>query len=428
MKAKLMVVDDEPEVLNSLKRLLRAHFDLHLFLDAGEALEFLAHTHCHIIMSDMKMPKMNGCEFLTKAVAISPNSKTIVLTGHADIDEAKQVVNNAKISRYFTKPWKNKELLSELIELVNIYNEELLHKKKINLLVGSHSELSLAKQSMNHIIQDMLDDHLETNKRNERLSLINSEMIEFSVRLISLLLEDETGHNSRVAQQAKLIAQSMGLSKKEQKVIYLSGLYYSIGMISIPQHLRKLTIEKMTYSDRKQWMSFVQDSAKILTKIQLLKPTSHIIAHIFEHVDGSGLPDKLQNEEIPIGSKILALVIHYDRLLMGKVYQTPLSQEQAFSKLPPLIGKVFDSKVFVHLKKIFEQPGLKQFEYAINIEKLEENMVASQDIYNQNNQKLLAKNISITNVMIDSLMRYQENVGHPVIVYINSYKESEHEK
>lgn len=428
MKAKLMIVDDEPEVLNALKRVLRTHFDLHLFLDAGEALEFLAHTHCHIIMSDMKMPKMNGCEFLTQAVAISPNSKTIVLTGHADIDEAKEVVNNAKISRYFTKPWKNKELLSELIDLVNLYNEELQYKKKINFLVGSHSELSVAKQSMNHIIQDMLDDHLETSKKNERLSQINTEMVEFSVRLISLLLEDETGHNSRIAQQAKLIAQSMELSDKEQKVIYLSGLYYSIGMISIPQHLRNLTIEKMTYSDRKEWMSFVQNSAKILSEIQLLKPTTHIISHIFEHVDGSGLPDKLQDEEIPMGSKVLALVIHYDRLLMGKVYQTPLSQEQAFAKLQPLIGKVFDSKVYLHFKKLFEQPHLNQFEYAISLDKLKQNMVASEDVYNQNNQKLLAKNTSITNVMIESLARYQENVGHPVVVYINSCTEIDHEQ
>ena len=81
MRAKLLIVDDEPEVLKALERLLKKHFELYLFDNAEEALVFLANTHCHLILSDMKLPRMNGAEFLSHATKLSPLSKKVVLTG-----------------------------------------------------------------------------------------------------------------------------------------------------------------------------------------------------------------------------------------------------------------------------------------------------------------------------------------------------------
>jgi len=93
MQASILIVDDEQEVLNALQRVLRTDYQLYLFSEPLAALEFIKKTHVQLIISDMTMPLMNGVEFLQKAYALSPLTKRIVLTGHADVDAAKSVVN-----------------------------------------------------------------------------------------------------------------------------------------------------------------------------------------------------------------------------------------------------------------------------------------------------------------------------------------------
>lgn len=420
MRAKLLIVDDEPEVLKSLARLLKKHFELHLFDNAEEALVFLTNTHCHLILSDMKLPGMNGAEFLNHAAKLSPLSKKVVLTGHADIDEAKDVVNNANISRYFTKPWQNKELLSGLSELVTLYNEEQKHKRVIHSLKGSNFKLSAAKKVMNETIENMLISHSQTNQQNEELFHLNDELIDFSARLINLLVGDDTGHNYRIAQQARLIANILNASNEEQEAIYLAGLYYSVGLASLPEELRSLTREQMSPMQQHQWISSVQVSAEILQEIKPLTAAAHIVEHIYEHFDGTGLPDKLAGDDIPLGARILFVVIRYDRILQGKVYSYTLSQEEALSKIKSLSNKVFDANVLKAFELLLGKKDSENFEYAISVDKVEEGMVASEDVVNHHGQTLIAKNVTISKVMIEALLQYNKTRKLPMTIFVKS--------
>ena len=423
MRAKLLIVDDEPEVLKALERLLKKHFELHLFDNAEEALLFLANNHCHLILSDMKLPRMNGAEFLSHAAKLSPSSKKIVLTGHADIDEAKDVVNNANISRYFTKPWQNKELLSGLSELVTLYNDEQKHKRVIHSLKGSNIKLSAAKKTMNNTIENMLVEHSQTNQQKEELFYLNDELIDFSARLINLLVGDDTGHNYRIAQQARLMAKILNASNEEQEAIYLAGLYYSVGLASLPEELRSLTREQMSPTQQHQWTSSVQVSAEILRDIKPLKATAHIVKHIYEHFDGTGLPDKLSGDDIPLGARILSVVIRYDRILQGKMYTYTLNQEEALSQVKSLSGKVFDVKVLLAFESLLGKKESEHFEYAISVDKIVEGMVASEDILNHHGQKLIAKGVIISQAMIEALLQYEETRKIPMTIFVKSQVE-----
>jgi response regulator RpfG family c-di-GMP phosphodiesterase len=420
MRAKLLIVDDEPEVLKALERLLKKHFELYLFDNAEEALVFLANTHCHLILSDMKLPRMNGAEFLSHATKLSPLSKKVVLTGHADIDEAKDVVNNANISRYFTKPWQNKELLSGLSELVTLYNEEQKHKRVIHSLKGSNFKLSAAKKVMNNTIENMLIAHSQTNQQNEELFHLNDELIDFSARLINLLVGDDTGHNYRIAQQARLIAEILNASNEEQEAIYLAGLYYSVGLASLPEEFRSLTREQMSPSQQHQWISSVQVSAEILQEIKPLTAAAHIVQHIYEHFDGTGLPDKLAGDDIPLGARILFVVIRYDQILQGKMYSYTLSQEEALSKIKSLSNKVFDANVLKAFELLLGKKDSENFEYAISVDKVVEGMIASEDILNHHGQKLIAKDVIISQAMIEALLQYNKTRKLPMTIFVKS--------
>lgn len=420
MRAKLLIVDDEPEVLKSLERLLKKHFELHLFDNAEEALVFLTNTHCHLILSDMKLPRMNGAEFLSRATKLSPLSKKVVLTGHADIEEAKEVVNNANISRYFTKPWQNKELLSGLSELVTLYKEEQKHKRVIHSLKGSNFKLSAAKKVMNNTIENMLVEHSQTHQKNEELFYLNDELIDFSARLINLLVGDDTGHNYRIAQQARLIAKILNASSEEQEAIYLAGLYYSVGLASLPEELRCLTREQMSPAQQHQWISSVQTSAEILREIKPLRAAATIVQHIYEHFDGSGLPDKLAGDDIPLGARILFVVIRYDRILQGKMYSYTLSQQEALSKIKSLSGKVFDARILKAFELLLGKKESEHFEYAISADKVVEGMVASEDVLNHHGQKLIAKDVVISQAMIDALLQYEGTRKSSMTIFVKS--------
>jgi response regulator RpfG family c-di-GMP phosphodiesterase len=420
MRAKLLILDDEPEVLKALQRLLKSHFELYLFDNARDALLFLKDTHCHLILSDMKLPKMNGAEFLSHATKLSPLSKQIVLTGHADIEEAKVLVNSANVSRYYTKPWKNQELLSGLSELITEYNEQQKHKRLIHSLKGAHSKLSSDKEVMSNAIEGMLAEQSETNYQNEELIETNNQLIDFSAKLVNLLLGDVTGHNYRVAQQAKVLAKILGADKAEQNTTYLAGLYYAVGNAILPESLKKLTIEKMSYAQKQQWISSVSISAEILRDIKALFPVADIIEHIYEHIDGSGAPNKLVGDDISLGARILAVVIYHDHMLMGKVYHYALVHEEAMVKLHTLIGTVFDGKVVRAFETMMNNTQEYDFEYAISINKVAAGMVASQDLYNHNEQLLLAKDVVITEAMVEALSHYQETHDSLTTVLISS--------
>jgi DNA-binding NtrC family response regulator len=110
-KGKIMLVDDEENVLNALNRCLRREVaELVVFPDPSEALEYLKENEVDVIVSDHRMPNMSGVEFLIKVRKLYPDIVRVLLTGYADVDVAIRAVNEGKLFRFLTKPWKDEEL------------------------------------------------------------------------------------------------------------------------------------------------------------------------------------------------------------------------------------------------------------------------------------------------------------------------------
>ncbi|MGB9290183.1 MAG: response regulator [Terracidiphilus sp.] len=113
--ARILLVDDDKNVLEGYKRLLHGLFEVETATDGGQA---LAAIHLfgpyEVIVTDMQMPGMNGAEFLAKVRQLPPNSVRMVLTGHKDINRAIEAVNEGRIFRYLTKPCEKNELVSAI--------------------------------------------------------------------------------------------------------------------------------------------------------------------------------------------------------------------------------------------------------------------------------------------------------------------------
>jgi response regulator RpfG family c-di-GMP phosphodiesterase len=113
-KHSILLVDDEPEILFSLRGLLRKEFDLYTAESGVEALEVLRRRPVDVIMTDQRMPQMTGVELLRRAQGDCPEAIRIVFTGYADLKAVIDAINLGQIHRYLTKPWDPDELVEVL--------------------------------------------------------------------------------------------------------------------------------------------------------------------------------------------------------------------------------------------------------------------------------------------------------------------------
>jgi DNA-binding NtrC family response regulator len=115
-RARLLFVDDEQRVLNSMRVMFRREFDLFLASHGAEALDIVKAKNIDVIVADHRMPKMTGVEVLSKVRALSPRTVRILLTGYADLDAVEGSINESEVFRFLTKPCAPKQL-RETIEL-----------------------------------------------------------------------------------------------------------------------------------------------------------------------------------------------------------------------------------------------------------------------------------------------------------------------
>ena len=123
-KRNVLFVDDEEKILHALKRgLVDEPYEI-FFADSGrEALGVLKHSEIHVIVTDMRMPEMDGLELLKKVKAEYPHVIRIVLSGYADIEVLLAAINQGEIFRFMTKPWKlNEEIKTTIRQAIEFYN------------------------------------------------------------------------------------------------------------------------------------------------------------------------------------------------------------------------------------------------------------------------------------------------------------------
>jgi DNA-binding NtrC family response regulator len=115
-RPRLLFVDDEQRVLNSMRIMFRRQFDLFLASHGAEALDIVRDQDIDVIVADHRMPKMTGVEVLSKVRALSPRTVRILLTGYADLDAVEGSINDSEVFRFLTKPCAPQQL-RETIEL-----------------------------------------------------------------------------------------------------------------------------------------------------------------------------------------------------------------------------------------------------------------------------------------------------------------------
>lgn len=315
----LLLVDDEEDNLALLTRTFRSHYKLLKTTSPLQALELLKTNEVSAIVSDHKMPEMDGIEFLTKARAINPDVMRILVTAFSDANILIGSINEAKIFQYVKKPF-------------------------------DPHDLALVVQRAIDYRQLRIDNYMLINDLKELFSGTIMAIIEALDAKDSFTL----GRSRRVTFYSLKIAKALGLSEKEVSQIELAGLLHDIGMIGVSDDILNKT-ESLTEEEFQAVKEHVNHGVKILTDIKQLKEVVEIIKYHHERYDGSGYPLGLVGDDIPIGARIIAFGDTYDSMISSRAYREALNPNEALEKIKTLSLSQFDPKVIEAFSNVFPE-------------------------------------------------------------------------
>jgi len=172
-KAKILLVDDESNVLRAISRLLR-EYDITALTSAEEALMTAKEVKFDLVISDYRMPGMNGVQFLIKLMAIQPYTIRMILTGYADLESAQTAINEAGVYRFINKPWNNIEI-SNAVKSGLEYQRVLLENSLLANQVREQQALLNEKDSLLKALEKEEPGITQVNWADDGSIILNEE-------------------------------------------------------------------------------------------------------------------------------------------------------------------------------------------------------------------------------------------------------------
>lgn len=425
-KYKILLLDDEPEVLKALTRVLRREYELISFTDGNEALKELENNLYSVLVTDMRMPEINGATFLKKAHEISPMSQKILLTGYADPKDASDAINTGHVDFYLNKPWDNNDLIDKIKQcvenFVNEYQQGLINKQII-----SRNEQLMESQS--ELMQQLKDNEkalgkIETVKASfsTKLKQYYQTTSDILTHCIQMHSQDAFAHGERVASQVEYLCQQYQFSPFYTFQTVNAARLYELGKMQYSQaDLEHFDIALEEDVTRKK-AGFVEISSSLLRKFQDFSGVAAIIRHIFEYTDGTGTPAGLKGDKVPLPCQMIQICAAFDKLVTGKTTGIPVLPTTALSMIRDEKAGLINVKIinaFVDMIKAMPSTAANPIQYAIAPRQLRKGMTLAHDLpLEAAKSNYLNKGHVLSNENVKSLQNIAENRKTPLILFI----------
>lgn len=421
---RILCVDDERSVLMSLKRLLRGEqFDVCIVESGKEGLALIESEEAFdLIISDMRMPEMDGAEFLATAAKIAPDSVRILLTGYSDQEATIRAINEGKVYRYLHKPWDNdelKQIIDDAIQLKQTSDSEKdLNKRLKNTLVKIKQESAGLKAQVDKTnqIQNAQDSILDGAEDQVKVSY------RATIKAFSNLINFRTGRSHKtaedIAHHAVVVSEALGLDRSYLVDIEHAAVLYPLGMVTLSDSLLTSPVASMSPEDRTAYQSHPVVGEQILAPIDALSNAAVIVRHQNENFDGSGSPDGLEAGDIPVASRILRLARDFNEQLDSG----DLSVADMIDQMSAQKGKIYDPELADIYIDLIQQ---NRFEIEtisgqiVETDELSEGMTVSRDMYNSEGILILSKGAVISTSTIDKLVRFEQRSGEKFKIGVN---------
>ena len=368
MVDKVLFVDDEPNLLAGIQRQLRKQFMIETALGGEQGLEAVRRQGPYsVVVSDLRMPGMDGIQFLSQVRKTSPDTVRMMLTGNADLQAAIEAVNEGNILRFMTKPCPPEILAKALYQGIGQYRlitaeRELLEKT----LRGSIKVLS------------------------EVLALLNPEAF---------------GRASRITRYVREIALRMGLADVWR--LETAATLSQIGCIILPEDvLKKLYLgQELAQEELQLFNMHPSIASNLLAHIPRMQKIAEIITYQEKHFDGSGIPHGPRSgNDIPLGSRILKVVLDFDTLAARGIPkgETVFDLRKRTGYYDPAVLDAL--QVVLEMEQDFEVRLVKATE-------LQDQMILDQDLLTLDGRLLITKGYQVTQTMRERLKHFAQSRG-----------------
>ena len=293
----ILCVDDEPNILSALRRLFRGKGFQVRTAEGGKAgLALLETETVDLVISDMRMPEMDGAAFLEQVCLRWPDTMRLLLTGYADINAVIDAINRGGIYRYITKPWDDNDIVLTVRQALERQAIEQENKQLVALTKRQNEELKALNSSLEAKVEERT---VELKSANDRLKA----SFVTSIKVFSTLLEmrggNLAGHSRRVAELSRRIAGKMGLDSKQTQEIFVAALLHEIGKVGFSDELLAMPVGTMKPPQLEIYRRHAVQAEHLLLPLQELRGASEIISAQFERFDGTGTPGSVARQGHP---------------------------------------------------------------------------------------------------------------------------------
>jgi len=331
---QILVVDDEEPIRNALKKFLtQQQYEVYAAGTGEEALQQLKRHRIALMLCDIRMPGTSGVDLVPQAIEIEPELAILMLTAVNDATSAALCMQRGAMD-YLTKP-------IELADLGRAVQRALKRR-----------EMLLENRQLNQWLKEEVTTRTAEVQR-ERLKLERLSIATLEALVNALEAKDPymRGHSARVADLSATVAHELGIPEEDVEHVRVAGRLHDLGKIGTRESVlnKQGTLTPEEFEHVKQ---------HVIIGSQILAPLSHLgdiipaVRHHHERWDGTGYPDGLRGEEIPIGARIIGAAEVFDALSTSRAYQEKMSPEKAVQRAADLSGTVLDPNVFEALASV----------------------------------------------------------------------------
>jgi response regulator RpfG family c-di-GMP phosphodiesterase len=359
MPELILLVDDDRQILDGYRRSLRGEFLMDTVLSGQEALDLIQTKGPYaVVISDMRMPGMDGVELLRRVKSASPETVRIMLTGNADQDSAVEAINEGSIFRFLNKPCEKEEMA-----------------KTITAALVQHRLITAEKQLLEQTLSGCLQ------VLSEVLSLVNPAAFSRAER-------------ARRYMHHVVTAMKLGNPWQYEVAAILSQL----GCVTLaPETIEALYRgDPLSEQDQAQYNAHPGIASSLLSKIPRLEPIAWMIEHQNRPVDGG---EAMDAPEMKTGAEILRLVLEYEQMIHRGASRTEAAHQLAMKNK-------FRAEFFEALVAL--DPNAEDSEVRrCRIEELTPGMVIQQEVRCNSGALLISRGQEVTPTVIFKLKNFQ---------------------